>query len=110
MKLDSLVTVAESRTLDKLLDIMDNASHPLHTVISNQRSLFSERLLLPKYELRRLLVEKLWERGLFTDESTAEVAGKADTEIRDPVPPVSHAPKDPPVSPGVSAEELQLTL
>ncbi|KAI3352018.1 hypothetical protein L3Q82_020842 [Scortum barcoo] len=44
MKLDSLVTVAESRTLDKLLDIMDNASHPLHTVISNQRSLFSERL------------------------------------------------------------------
>ncbi|KAI3363181.1 hypothetical protein L3Q82_011546 [Scortum barcoo] len=48
MKLDSLVTVAESRTLDKLLDIMDNASHPLHTVISNQRSLFSERLLLPK--------------------------------------------------------------
>ncbi|KAI3351750.1 hypothetical protein L3Q82_020590, partial [Scortum barcoo] len=43
MKLDSLVTVAESRTLA----IMDNASHPLHTVISNQRSLFSERLLLP---------------------------------------------------------------
>ncbi|KAI3367276.1 hypothetical protein L3Q82_008321 [Scortum barcoo] len=40
-KLDSLVTVAESRTLDKLLDIMDNASHPLHTVISNQRSLFN---------------------------------------------------------------------
>ncbi|KAI3365315.1 hypothetical protein L3Q82_010405 [Scortum barcoo] len=36
-KLDSLVTVAESRTLDKLQDIMDNASHPLHTVISNQR-------------------------------------------------------------------------
>ncbi|KAI3373036.1 hypothetical protein L3Q82_023476, partial [Scortum barcoo] len=35
-------------SLDKLLDIMDNASHPLHTVISNQRSLFSERLLLPK--------------------------------------------------------------
>lgn len=48
MKLDSLVTVAERRTLDKLLDITDNASHPLHTVISNQRSLFSGRLLLPK--------------------------------------------------------------
>uniref|UniRef100_A0A8C4FB33 RRM domain-containing protein n=1 Tax=Dicentrarchus labrax TaxID=13489 RepID=A0A8C4FB33_DICLA len=46
--LDSLVTVAERRTLDKLLDIIDNASHPLHTVLSNQRSLFSERLLLPK--------------------------------------------------------------
>ncbi|KAI3367896.1 hypothetical protein L3Q82_026726, partial [Scortum barcoo] len=54
MKLDSLVTVAESRTLDKLLDIMDNASHPLHTVISNQRSLFSERLLLPKCRTNRL--------------------------------------------------------
>ncbi|KAI3366527.1 hypothetical protein L3Q82_000658 [Scortum barcoo] len=53
-KLDSLVTVAESRTLDKLLDIMDNASHPLHTVISNQRSLFSERLLLPKCRTNRL--------------------------------------------------------
>ncbi len=46
MKLDSLVTVAEKRTLDKLLDIMDDASHPLHTVIINQRSLFGERLLL----------------------------------------------------------------
>ncbi|KAI3362900.1 hypothetical protein L3Q82_011492, partial [Scortum barcoo] len=53
-KLDSMVTVAESRTLDKLLDIMDNASHPLHTVISNQRSLFSERLLLPKCRTNRL--------------------------------------------------------
>ncbi|KAI3376754.1 hypothetical protein L3Q82_000356 [Scortum barcoo] len=53
-KLDSLVTVAEARTLDKLLDIMDNASHPLHTVISNQRSLFSERLLLPKCRTNRL--------------------------------------------------------
>ncbi|KAI3370011.1 hypothetical protein L3Q82_024433 [Scortum barcoo] len=53
-KLDSLVTVAESRTLDKLLDIMDNVSHPLHTVISNQRSLFSERLLLPKCRTNRL--------------------------------------------------------
>ncbi|KAI3362888.1 hypothetical protein L3Q82_001930 [Scortum barcoo] len=52
-KLDSMVTVAESRTLDKLLDIMDNASHPLHTVISNQRSLFSERLLLPKLTIVR---------------------------------------------------------
>ncbi|KAI3368391.1 hypothetical protein L3Q82_008095 [Scortum barcoo] len=49
-----MVTVAESRTLDKLLDIMDNASHPLHTVISNQRSLFSERLLLPKCRTNRL--------------------------------------------------------
>ncbi len=42
VKLDSLVTVAEKRTLDKLLDIMDDASHPLHTVIINQRSLFSD--------------------------------------------------------------------
>ncbi|KAI3366236.1 hypothetical protein L3Q82_010045, partial [Scortum barcoo] len=45
MKLDSLVTVAESRTLDKLLDIMDNASHPLHTVISNQR--YRDEILRP---------------------------------------------------------------
>ncbi|KAI3375806.1 hypothetical protein L3Q82_004088 [Scortum barcoo] len=63
-----------------------------------------------KDELRRLLVKRLWERDLFADESAAEVAGKADTEIRDPVPPVTPAPKDPPVLPGVSVEELQLTL
>ena len=53
MKLDSLVTVAESRTLDKLLDIID-ASLPLHTVISHQRSLFSGRLLLPQCRTSRL--------------------------------------------------------
>ena len=33
------------RTLDKLLAIMDNVSHPLHTTIVGQRSLFSGRLL-----------------------------------------------------------------
>ena len=54
MKLDPLVTVAETRTLNKLLDIMENASHPLHTVINNQRSLFSGRLLLPKCRTNRL--------------------------------------------------------
>ena len=54
MKLDSLVTVAEKRSMDKLLNIMDDASHPLHTVISNQRSLFSDRMLLPKCRTNRL--------------------------------------------------------
>lgn len=34
------------RTLAKLLDIMDNANPPLHTVINKQGSLFSDRLLL----------------------------------------------------------------
>ena len=45
---DSLVTVAEKRTLSKLLTILDDTSHPLRSVISNQRSSFSDRLLLPK--------------------------------------------------------------
>lgn len=54
MKLDSLVTVAEKRTMDKLLAILDNTSHPLHTAISNQRSLFSDRLLLPRCNTNRL--------------------------------------------------------
>jgi len=54
MKLDSLVMVAERRTLDKLLDIIDNVSHPLHTIISTQRSRFSGRLLLPKCWTNRL--------------------------------------------------------
>ena len=54
MKLDSWVTVAEKRTLDKLLDILDDANHPLHMVINNQMSLFSARLLLPKCRTNRL--------------------------------------------------------
>ena len=54
IKLDSLVMVAEKRTMDKLPDIIDNASHPLHTVFSEQRSLFSDRLLLPKCRTNRL--------------------------------------------------------
>ncbi|TWW62715.1 hypothetical protein D4764_04G0013620 [Takifugu flavidus] len=62
MKLDSLMVV-EVRTPVKLLDIMDNASDPLHTVISNQRSLFSERLLLPKCRTSRDRVRSsaIWE-------------------------------------------------
>uniref|UniRef100_A0AAX7SRS8 HotDog ACOT-type domain-containing protein n=1 Tax=Astatotilapia calliptera TaxID=8154 RepID=A0AAX7SRS8_ASTCA len=54
MKLDTLVTVGEKRTLKKLLDIMNNAGHPLHTAINNQKSLFSDRLLLPKTRTNRL--------------------------------------------------------
>ncbi|KAK0144738.1 putative RNA-directed DNA polymerase from transposon BS [Merluccius polli] len=54
MKLDSLVSVAEERTLNKLLDIMDNVSHPLHTAITDQRSSFSDRLLLPRSNTNRL--------------------------------------------------------
>ena len=38
MKLDPLLTVAERRTLNKLQGILDNTNHPLHTVISSQRS------------------------------------------------------------------------
>ncbi len=53
MELDSLVTVAERRALNKLLAIMDDASHPLHTVIRAQRSLSSDRLLLPRCRTNR---------------------------------------------------------
>ncbi|KAI3368074.1 hypothetical protein L3Q82_026895 [Scortum barcoo] len=67
-------------------------------------------LSVKKDELRQFLVERLGETGLFADQSTAEVAAKADMEIRDPVPPVTPAPKDTPVLPGMSADELQLTL
>lgn len=44
--------LTERRTLDKLLSIMDNVSHPLHTVIYSQRSLISQRMLLPKCRTR----------------------------------------------------------
>ena len=45
MELESVVVVAERRTLDKLLAITDAVSHPLHVSITAQRSLFSSRLL-----------------------------------------------------------------
>lgn len=51
MKLDSLETSAEKRMLNKLLAIMDDASHPLHTVIMTQRSQFSDRLLFPRCKI-----------------------------------------------------------
>lgn len=44
-KLDSIVSVTERRTLSKLLCILDNADHPLHSTIIRQRSVFSDRLL-----------------------------------------------------------------
>ncbi|KAI4898937.1 hypothetical protein NFI96_007064 [Prochilodus magdalenae] len=44
LKLDTLEVVAEKRTLNKLLAVMDNASHPLHCAVGKQRSTFSGRL------------------------------------------------------------------
>ena len=40
MKLDPLMTAAERGTLKKQRGILDNANHPLYTVISSQRSRF----------------------------------------------------------------------
>lgn len=40
--LDSVVTEAERRALKKLSAFLDSMSHPLHSVVSNQRSLFSD--------------------------------------------------------------------
>ena len=40
VKLDSLEVVAEQRTLNKLLAILDNTSHPLHATLDKQRSSF----------------------------------------------------------------------
>lgn len=45
-QLDSVVTLVEKRTLRKGFEVIDSTSFPLHTVIYNQRSLFSDRLLL----------------------------------------------------------------
>ncbi|XP_051254013.1 uncharacterized protein LOC127362380 [Dicentrarchus labrax] len=53
-ELDSLVTVAERRTLDKLLSILDNAHHPLHDTFTRQRSVFSGRLLSQSSSTNRL--------------------------------------------------------
>ena len=45
-ELEALISVAERWTLNKLLDIMDNADQPLHSTLAGQRSRFSGRLLL----------------------------------------------------------------
>ncbi|XP_076606376.1 uncharacterized protein LOC143332617 [Chaetodon auriga] len=44
-EIDRLISVAERRALSRLLSIMDNPLHPLHSVIFRQRSSFSDRLL-----------------------------------------------------------------
>ena len=44
-QLDSVVAMAERRTLAKMLSILDNVSHPLHTALYSRKSEFSERFL-----------------------------------------------------------------
>lgn len=38
IKLDLMATVAEKRTMNKLLDIMDDVCHPLDIIVSNHDS------------------------------------------------------------------------
>jgi len=40
-ELESLTSVAENRTLNKLLSIIDNDNHPLHSIVIRHRSMFS---------------------------------------------------------------------
>ena len=44
-ELDCLTTVAERKTLSRLLTILDNVHHPLHSTVNRQKSIFSGRLL-----------------------------------------------------------------
>jgi len=53
-ELDSLAIVAEKRTLDKLLSILDNANHPMYNTFIGQRSVFSGRLLSQPSSTNRL--------------------------------------------------------
>ncbi|KAI4896803.1 hypothetical protein NFI96_008132 [Prochilodus magdalenae] len=54
LELESLTPLAERRALNKLLHIMDNVHHPLHTTIIRQRSSFSGRLLSQSCSTDRL--------------------------------------------------------
>jgi len=45
LELDCLTSVAEKRTLSRLLTILDNDHHPRHRPLNGQRSIFSGRLL-----------------------------------------------------------------
>ena len=51
---NSTQTQLNSKQHNKLWGILDNANHPQDTVISSQRSQFSDRLLLPKSQTNRL--------------------------------------------------------
>lgn len=44
VELDSLEKESERRMLHKLLDILDNGSHPLHSTLEEYRSDFSGRM------------------------------------------------------------------
>ncbi|XP_051789625.1 uncharacterized protein LOC127529603 [Erpetoichthys calabaricus] len=54
MELDSLTSVAERQALSRLLSIMENPLHLLNSIISRQRSSFSDRLLSPSCSTDRL--------------------------------------------------------
>ncbi|KAI4899206.1 hypothetical protein NFI96_030735, partial [Prochilodus magdalenae] len=54
IELESLTPLAERRALSKLLNIMDNVHHPLHSTIIRQRSSFSGRLLTQSCSRDRL--------------------------------------------------------
>ncbi|KAI4903416.1 hypothetical protein NFI96_026293, partial [Prochilodus magdalenae] len=76
LELESLTPLAERRALSKLLHIMDNVHHPLHSTIIRQRSSFSGRLLSQSCSTDRLrksfdadgessvLASKSWECGI----------------------------------------------
>ena len=53
-ELECLTTVAERRTLSRLLTILDNDHHPLHRTYNRQRSIFSCRLLSLSCSIDRL--------------------------------------------------------
>ncbi len=44
---DALEAVAEKRTLSKLVSILNNVSHPLHDMLLEKKSVFSQRLISP---------------------------------------------------------------
>ncbi|KAI4902349.1 hypothetical protein NFI96_003952 [Prochilodus magdalenae] len=54
LELESLTPLAERRALNKLLNIMDNVHHPLHSTIIRRRSSFSGRLLSQSCSTDRL--------------------------------------------------------
>ena len=45
LKLETFESVMSKRSLNKLLSIMDNPSHPLHKILQGQQSSFSNRLI-----------------------------------------------------------------
>ncbi|KAI4901901.1 hypothetical protein NFI96_022255 [Prochilodus magdalenae] len=92
LELESLTPLAERRALSKLLNIMDNVHHPLHSTIIRQRSSFSGRLLSQSCSTDRLRKSfvpqaiRLFNSSQHRKMKNSIVVSVAQSQVRSPSP------------------------